>query len=53
MNMGDVVERSRYQIRPFEVNAGETDRVLDQVTNEMQRSAQAQVAMDGGKSSAN
>jgi predicted nucleotide-binding protein (sugar kinase/HSP70/actin superfamily) len=30
LNIGDVVNDVAYQIRPFEVNAGETDRVLDQ-----------------------
>jgi len=28
MNMGDIINDVAYQIRPFEVNAGETDRVL-------------------------
>ncbi len=35
MNMGDVLNEVSYQIRPYEVNAGETNRVLDDVTNEM------------------
>ena len=30
MNMGDVINDVAYQIRPFEVNEGETDRVLDE-----------------------
>jgi predicted nucleotide-binding protein (sugar kinase/HSP70/actin superfamily) len=30
LNIGDVVNDVAYQIRPFEVNAGETDRVLDE-----------------------
>jgi len=30
MNMGDIINDVAYQIRPFEVNAGETDRVLDE-----------------------
>jgi predicted nucleotide-binding protein (sugar kinase/HSP70/actin superfamily) len=30
LNIGDVVNDAAYQIRPFEVNAGETDRVLDE-----------------------
>jgi predicted nucleotide-binding protein (sugar kinase/HSP70/actin superfamily) len=29
LNIGDVINDVAYQIRPFEVNAGETDRVLD------------------------
>ncbi|HEV2176542.1 MAG TPA: activator of (R)-2-hydroxyglutaryl-CoA dehydratase [Terriglobia bacterium] len=29
LNIGDVVNDVAYQIRPYEVNAGETDRVLD------------------------
>ena len=28
MNMGDIINDVAYQIRPYEVNAGETDRVL-------------------------
>jgi predicted nucleotide-binding protein (sugar kinase/HSP70/actin superfamily) len=35
MNMGDVLNEVTYQIRPFEVNAGETNRVLDQVTDDI------------------
>lgn len=30
MNMGDLVNDIAYQIRPYEVNKGETDRVLDE-----------------------
>ncbi len=30
LNIGDVVNDVAYQIRPFEVNAGETDRVLEE-----------------------
>src|SRR5246127_2287233 len=30
LNIGDVINDVAYQIRPFEVNAGETDRVLDE-----------------------
>ncbi len=30
MNIGDIINDVAYQIRPFEVNAGETDRVLDE-----------------------
>jgi predicted nucleotide-binding protein (sugar kinase/HSP70/actin superfamily) len=30
MNIGDVINDVAYQIRPFEVNPGETDRVLDE-----------------------
>jgi predicted nucleotide-binding protein (sugar kinase/HSP70/actin superfamily) len=29
MNMGDIINDVAYQIRPYEVNPGETDRVLD------------------------
>jgi predicted nucleotide-binding protein (sugar kinase/HSP70/actin superfamily) len=35
MNMGDVFNEVSYQIRPYEVNAGETNQILDRVTNEM------------------
>src|SRR5213082_2062365 len=30
LNMGDVINDVAYQIRPYEVNPGETDRVLDE-----------------------
>jgi len=30
LNIGDVINDVAYQIRPFEVNAGDTDRVLDE-----------------------
>jgi predicted nucleotide-binding protein (sugar kinase/HSP70/actin superfamily) len=30
MNMGDIINDVAYQIRPFEVNPGETNRVLDE-----------------------
>ena len=30
MNIGDIVNDVAYQIRPYEINAGETDRVLDE-----------------------
>jgi predicted nucleotide-binding protein (sugar kinase/HSP70/actin superfamily) len=30
LNMGDIVNELAHQVRPFEVNAGDTDRVLDQ-----------------------
>lgn len=30
LNIGDVINDVAYQIRPYEVNAGETDRVLDE-----------------------
>jgi predicted nucleotide-binding protein (sugar kinase/HSP70/actin superfamily) len=30
LNMGDIINDVAYQIRPFEVNPGETDRVLDE-----------------------
>ncbi len=30
MNIGDLINDIAYQIRPFEVNAGETDKVLDE-----------------------
>ncbi len=30
LNMGDILNDVAYQIRPYEVNAGETDRVLEQ-----------------------
>ena len=33
MNMGDLINDCAYQIRPFEVNKGETDRVLDECMN--------------------
>src|SRR6185503_11815292 len=36
MNMGDIINDVAYQIRPYEVNKGETDRVLDEVMDYMQ-----------------
>ena len=30
LNMGDIINDVAYQIRPFEINAGETDRVLEE-----------------------
>lgn len=30
MNIGDIINDVAYQIRPYEVNAGETDKVLDE-----------------------
>src|SRR3990172_3334379 len=30
LNIGDIINDVAYQIRPFEVNLGETDRVLDE-----------------------
>src|SRR5580692_1794099 len=30
LNMGDIINDVAYQIRPYEVNAGETDRVLEE-----------------------
>ncbi len=30
LNMGDIINDIAYQIRPYEANAGETDRVLDE-----------------------
>jgi predicted nucleotide-binding protein (sugar kinase/HSP70/actin superfamily) len=30
MNVGDIINDVAYQIRPYEVNAGETDKVLDE-----------------------
>ncbi|MGH9453082.1 MAG: activator of (R)-2-hydroxyglutaryl-CoA dehydratase [Terriglobia bacterium] len=36
LNIGDIVNDVAYQIRPFEVNAGETDRVLDECMDLLQ-----------------
>ncbi len=36
LNIGDVVNDVAYQIRPYEVNAGETDRVLDECMDLLQ-----------------
>ncbi len=36
MNMGDIINDVAYQIRPYEINKGETDRVLDEVMDYMQ-----------------
>ena len=36
MNIGDVINDVAYQIRPFEVNPGETDRVLDECMDMLQ-----------------
>lgn len=35
MNVGDLINDIAYQIRPFEVNQGETDKVLDECMNMM------------------
>jgi predicted nucleotide-binding protein (sugar kinase/HSP70/actin superfamily) len=35
LNLGDVLNDVTYQIRPYEVNAGETDRVLTEVMEEL------------------
>jgi len=35
LNMGDLINECAYLIRPYEVNAGETDRVLDEVMDFM------------------
>src|SRR5579863_5334583 len=36
LNIGDIINDVAYQIRPFEVNAGETDRVLDECLDMLQ-----------------
>src|SRR6202030_224981 len=36
LNMGDILNDVAYQIRPYEVNAGETDRVLDECLDILQ-----------------
>ena len=36
MNIGDIINDVDYQIRPFEVNHGETDRVLDECMDLLQ-----------------
>ena len=36
LNVGDIVNDVAYQIRPFEVDAGETDRVLDECLDLLQ-----------------
>jgi predicted nucleotide-binding protein (sugar kinase/HSP70/actin superfamily) len=35
MNMGDLINEVAYLIRPYEINPGETDAVLDEVTDYM------------------
>lgn len=35
MNVGDIINDVAYQIRPYEVNAGETDKVLDECMDMM------------------
>jgi hypothetical protein len=35
LNLGDIMNDITYQIRPFEVNAGETDRVMKEVMAEL------------------
>jgi len=35
MNMGDLVNEVAYRIRPYEVNAGETDRILGEVMDDL------------------
>jgi predicted nucleotide-binding protein (sugar kinase/HSP70/actin superfamily) len=36
LNIGDIINDVAYQIRPFEVNPGETDRVLDECLDMLQ-----------------
>jgi predicted nucleotide-binding protein (sugar kinase/HSP70/actin superfamily) len=36
LNMGDIINDVAYQIRPFEINPGETDRVLEQCMDLLQ-----------------
>jgi len=36
LNMGDIINDIAYQIRPFEINPGETDRVLDECMDLLQ-----------------
>lgn len=36
LNMGDLLNEVAYQIRPYEVNPGETDRVLDEIMDDLQ-----------------
>ena len=36
LNIGDVINDVAYQIRPYEVNSGETDRVLDECMDMLQ-----------------
>jgi predicted nucleotide-binding protein (sugar kinase/HSP70/actin superfamily) len=35
LNMGDIINEVAYQVRPFEVNAGQTDATLDEVMDFM------------------
>lgn len=35
MNMGDLLNDVTYQVRPYEVNEGETDRVMDEAMEEL------------------
>ncbi|HLH08070.1 MAG TPA: hypothetical protein VKW78_12600 [Terriglobales bacterium] len=35
LNMGDIINEVSYQVRPFEVNAGETDAILDEAVDYM------------------
>jgi predicted nucleotide-binding protein (sugar kinase/HSP70/actin superfamily) len=37
LNFGDILNDITYQIRPFEVNAGETDRVMGEVMDDLTR----------------
>jgi predicted nucleotide-binding protein (sugar kinase/HSP70/actin superfamily) len=37
LNLGDLINEMGYQIRPFEVNEGETDRALDEVMEDLHR----------------
>jgi predicted nucleotide-binding protein (sugar kinase/HSP70/actin superfamily) len=35
LNMGDIINEVSYQVRPFEVNAGDTDAILDEAVDYM------------------
>ena len=49
LNIGDVINDVAYQIRPFEVNAGETDRVLDASAGHAARSYAPQASLYAGR----
>ena len=46
LNVGDILNDITYQIRPFEVNAGDTDRVMNDVMHDLTRAVRARRAYE-------
>ena len=51
LNMGDIINDVAYQIRPYEVNAGETDRVLEESMELLHEVMRRQQALDAATAS--